>query len=257
MEHHFNVDIAVKYGMLEAVILNNLYFWIKKNEANDKNYHDGYYWTYNSAKAFHKLFPYVSEHRIRNALKHLEEEGLIVTGNYNQSAYDRTIWYALTENAISILQNYKMEVSKSQNQSCKNDTPIPDNKPNNEHIINIINYLNEKAGTHYRPTTDATVKVINARLNEKFTVEDFKTVIDKKTEQWKGTPMEEFLRPQTLFGTKFESYLNQTIVKEEKKQEPIVPRSKAYREFEPEPEIEAVEMPDDVRENYNRFMNGL
>jgi uncharacterized phage protein (TIGR02220 family) len=127
----------------------------------------------------------------------------------------------------------------------------------NKKIECIIDYLNTKLGTKYRASTKATKDVIKARLKEKFTVEDFKTVIDKKTEQWKGTPMEEFLRPQTLFGTKFESYLNQTIVKEEKKQEQIVPRSKAYREFEPEPEIEAVEMPDDVRENYNRFMNGL
>ena len=127
----------------------------------------------------------------------------------------------------------------------------------NKKIECIIDYLNTKLGTKYRASTKATKDVIKARLKEKFTVEDFKTVIDKKAEQWKGTPMEEFLRPQTLFGTKFESYLNQTIVKEEKKQEPIVPRSKAYKEFEPEPEIEAVEMPDDVRENYNRFMNGL
>lgn len=125
MEHHFNIEIATRYGILEAVILNNFYFWIKKNEANDKNFHDGYYWTYNSAKALHKLFPYASERKIRNAIKMLEDEGLIITGNYNQSAYDRTMWYALTENAISILQNCKMEVTKEQNQNAENVRPIP------------------------------------------------------------------------------------------------------------------------------------
>ena len=252
MEHHFNVEIAEKYGILEAILLNNFYFWIKKNEANDKNFHEGRYWTYNSAKALHRLFPYASERKIRSAIKHLEDEGLVLTGNYNNSAYDRTMWYALTENATCILQNRQMEEAKTSNESCKNVTPIPDNKQNNEQIVNIINYLNEKAGTHYRPTTDATVKVINARLNEKFTVEDFKIVIDKKTKQWKGTKMEEFLRPQTLFGTKFESYLNQTIVKEEQS-EPQQPRTKAYKEFEPEPEIDAVQMPDEIREQLNKI----
>ena len=252
MEHHFNVEIAEKYGILEAILLNNFYFWIKKNEANDKNFHEGMYWTYNSAKALHRLFPYASERKIRSAIKHLEDEGLVLTGNYNNSAYDRTMWYALTENATCILQNRQMEEAKTSNESCKNVTPIPDNKQNNEQIVNIINYLNEKAGTHYRPTTDATVKVINARLNEKFTVEDFKIVIDKKTKQWEGTKMEEFLRPQTLFGTKFESYLNQTIVKEEQS-EPQQPKPKAYKEFEPEPEIDAVQMPDEIREQLNKI----
>ena len=125
MEHHFNIEIATQYGILEAVILKNFYFWIKKNEANDKNYHDGHYWTYNSTKALHKLFPYASERKIRNAIKKLEDEKLIITGNYNQSAYDRTMWYALTENAISILQNCKMEVTKKENQNTENVTPIP------------------------------------------------------------------------------------------------------------------------------------
>lgn len=244
MEHHFSVDIAVRYGMLEAVLLNNLYYWITKNEANDRNYHDGYYWTYNSAKALHKLFPYVSERKIRNALKHLEDEGLIVTGNYNQSAYDRTMWYALTENAISILQNCKMEDAKLSNQSVKNVTPIPNN---NTDIEQIINYLNKKANTNYRANTKETIRTINARLKAGFTVEDFQKVVDKKVAQWKGTEMEQYLRPQTLFGTKMESYLNQNIVKEEKK----MSEPRRYKEFEAEPEIDAVPMPDEVRQKAN------
>ena len=59
---------------------------------------------------------------------------------------------------------------------------------------------------------------INARLKEGFTVEDFKTVIDKKVDEWKGTELEQYLRPDTLFGTKFESYLNQNIIKKEHKE---------------------------------------
>lgn len=73
----------------------------------------------------------------------------------------------------------------------------------------IINYLNQRAGTHFRHTSADTQKHIRARYNDGFEFGDFKTVIDKKVKEWKGTEMEKFLRPATLFGTKFEGYLNQ------------------------------------------------
>lgn len=73
----------------------------------------------------------------------------------------------------------------------------------------IVSYLNEKAGTNYKPTTKKTQALIKARFSEKFTLEDFKAVIDIKAAEWLGTEMQKYLRPETLFGTKFESYLNQ------------------------------------------------
>lgn len=72
----------------------------------------------------------------------------------------------------------------------------------------IIDYLNEKARTKYRATTAKTQSLIRARLSEGFVVGDFKTVIDKKCAEWQGTEWEKFIRPETLFGTKFEGYLN-------------------------------------------------
>ena len=72
----------------------------------------------------------------------------------------------------------------------------------------VVDYLNEKAGTHYRAGVAKTQSLIKARANEGFTEADFRTVIDKKCADWIGTEYEQYLRPQTLFGTKFESYLN-------------------------------------------------
>lgn len=99
---------------------------------------------------------------------------------------------------------------------------VPTNKytkPLNTNILNtnkyngafteIINHLNAVLGTNYKPTTKKTKDLIQARLKENFTVDDFKTVIDKKHKQWRGTEMEKYLRPETLFGTKFEGYLNE------------------------------------------------
>ena len=99
------------------------------------------------------------------------------------------------------------------------ETPKETNKENKDKKkalrFEIIKYLNQKTGVHYKPNTPETVKHINARLKEGFTLNDFKYVIDVKCAEWKGKitkdgkNMEDWLRPITLFGTKFESYLNQ------------------------------------------------
>ena len=126
MQHSFNVELAKEYGILEAVLLNHLWFWIKKNKANNDNYFDGNYWTYNSKKAFSELFPYASERQIDYALKKLIDCGLVITGNYNKSSYDRTLWYAITKVGYSILQNCEMETTKLLNGNDKIVQPIPD-----------------------------------------------------------------------------------------------------------------------------------
>lgn len=74
----------------------------------------------------------------------------------------------------------------------------------------VVSCLNEKTGNRYRHQTEETRRLIRARQREGYTLDDFKTVIDKKVKEWKGSEFEKFLRPATLFGNKFESYLNQT-----------------------------------------------
>lgn len=169
MEHSFDIEIAVEYGVIEAILLKHLYFWIKKNEANEKNKHDGYYWTYNSMKAFGELFPYVSERKIRNALKHLEAEGLLITGNYNKSAYDRTMWYALTEKGFSILQKRKMENSKKSNQNVENVKPIPDintdKEPDKEPYI-YIQDAEKQTSESKNSAPEETIESVIAELPE-------------------------------------------------------------------------------------------
>lgn len=78
----------------------------------------------------------------------------------------------------------------------------------------VISYLNDKAGTSYRPSSKQTQTLIRARIKEGFTLNDFKAVIDGRVSAWGKDPkMVDYLRPQTLFGTKFESYLNAPTVK--------------------------------------------
>lgn len=212
MEHSFDIRIAKDYGIQPAIMLKHLYFWIEKNRANETNYNDGHYWTYNSKKAFAELFPYMNARQIDYAMKKLIDEGLVITGNYNKVAYDRTLWYAITKKGYCILQNCEMEETKLSNGNNKNVEPIPDIntdvKTDGKPYKDIVEYLNEKSGKSFRAETADTKKHIKARLSEGFTIDDFKSVIDKKCAEWLGTDMEQYLRPQTLFGTKFESYLN-------------------------------------------------
>lgn len=78
-----------------------------------------------------------------------------------------------------------------------------------EQIAEIVAYLNEVCGTNYRANSKQTKEKIHGRLSEGFTVDDFKAVVDSKAREWKGTQMEQYLRPDTLFcPSKFESYLN-------------------------------------------------
>ncbi|MGN0768699.1 MAG: conserved phage C-terminal domain-containing protein [Christensenellales bacterium] len=93
------------------------------------------------------------------------------------------------------------------------DTTDTDTVSITETITEIISYLNSVLKTRYRVNNKVTQKHIKARLSEGYTVDDFKTVIDKKVAEWRGSEMEQYLRPETLFGTKFESYLNATINK--------------------------------------------
>ena len=81
--------------------------------------------------------------------------------------------------------------------------------------IYIVEYLNQKAGTKYRAASKKTQTCIHERFAEGFSIDDFKTVIDKKCADWMGTAYEQYLRPETLFGTKFESYLNAKVTKKQ------------------------------------------
>ena len=114
-------------------------------------------------------------------------------------------------------------LGKKSEKESKNSEKNPTNNNtiynyNNTNILNniyssVIDYLNEKTERtgkeKYSSTSPKTQTLIKARLREKYELEDFKIVIDKKCKEWLGTDMEKYLRPETLFGNKFESYLKQ------------------------------------------------
>ena len=94
-----------------------------------------------------------------------------------------------------------------------------------EKVNSIINYLNLKANAMYKATNSKTINLVKSKLKDGFTVDDFKTVIDKKVKAWNGTLFEQYLTPFTLFGDKFEIYLNQNI--------PTTSRTNTNNSYEP------------------------
>mgnify|MGYP001071779507 CR=1 FL=1 len=143
MNHSFNVEVATKYGMLEAVLLENINFWVAKNKANEKNFYDGFYWTYNSITALSKLFPYASRATIFRALHNLEDAGLILAGNYNKDASDKTKWYTLTKKGELLLNGTEACQPESNagsgNNAFQNETTLFQNETTLPYINTDIN----------------------------------------------------------------------------------------------------------------------
>lgn len=127
-KHILDIGVAQLVGTNAALILENISYWCEHNAANNANLHDGHYWTYNSTKAFGELFPYMTVNVIRTALKKLKDNGLILTGNFNKSAYDRTTWYTLTEKAEAML-----DVNVHSDEPDQEETTTEDPTPSHAH----------------------------------------------------------------------------------------------------------------------------
>lgn len=157
----------------------------------------------------------VSKPTIISALKSLVEKGYLI----RREEFINGVQFNRYKANLPLLKNLYYPDKETLTEGVKNFNGgskgiLPNNKSNNKSLNNkeiyenVIARLNEKAGTNYRPTSKATQGHINARIAEGYTVEDFYTVIDKKCAEWKGGKMEQYLRPETLFGSKFENYLN-------------------------------------------------
>ncbi|WP_147441040.1 MULTISPECIES: conserved phage C-terminal domain-containing protein [unclassified Lactobacillus] len=226
-----DTDLAVALGSngdREAIVLQQLNYWLHSKWAKEIN---GRMWIYNTFENWQKdNFPWLSLPTVKRIFTKLEKKGLIITGNFNKAGFDKTKWYSIDEDRLNELvshasyQNDTTRVSKRDDGEYQNDTTYTRDytdtttdkdiyssaKAEPAIYKEVIDYLNEKAGTKYKSTSKATQRLINARANDGFKVADFKHVIDTKCAQWRGDKkMAKYLRPETLFGTKFESYLNE------------------------------------------------
>ena len=208
-----NKQLAKAFGLEEAVILgelaSQLEYWQQRGEVNN-----GYFYsTIENIKDSTTL----SEKRQRSALNALKKAGIIDVKLAGMPA-KRYIRINESQLAPILLNNSGQNGATSYAETAEQVTPkqptnnnnINNNKNNNnkEIYIAVVGYLNSKAGTHYKATSKATQQHINARLAEGYKQEDFLRVVDNMWTAWKCTEWEQYLRPSTLFGSKFENYLN-------------------------------------------------
>lgn len=155
--------------------------------------------------------------KVRTILKRFKEAGYIEDIANGKGTKGKETRVRLTmrqqlfnNNATNKSEQLQQVEGGKQQQSNNNVTTLSKKKEKDNNIYTlVIDYLNKKANTNYRPTTKNTQSFINARVKEGYTVEDFKKVIDNKSKEWLNTDFEKYLRPATLFGTKFENYLNE------------------------------------------------
>jgi uncharacterized phage protein (TIGR02220 family) len=163
---------------------------------------------------------------------------LSVTPNVAKSTYYRIIQYGI-DTFPNYIKNYSLVKKRNEliimfygkTETIKEEDVVtvakvkvprqPKVKPitNDDLILEIVNFLNECTGKSYKANSKLAIVNINARLKEGYTKDDFIKVISVKSTKWLGTKWEDYLTPNTLFGNKFESYLNENINTEKTKQE--------------------------------------
>lgn len=230
--HAFNVNIACELGVECAVVYYDITYYLANNIDNNKHFHDGYHWMYNSFRAFESHFPYFNAKKISRILKKLEDSGYLITGNFNKVQFDKTKWYA-----SPIFEEEYFRTKKSRDgggsvaYKSANDIDgitqqvrtgqgtlfdVPEEQKNNHknkktyenEIKEVIDFLNSKVNRNFKPDTGQTVTDLTRWFKKGYKVEDIKQMISFKVNQWKGTDNEQWLIPSTLFRkSNFEGYV--------------------------------------------------
>ena len=167
MVHFFDTEVAKKFGINCAIILNSLEMWLDKNKANEEYIHDNRVWVRNSKKAMTELFPYLNERQINYAIQKLIDDGIILKNNFNEKTNDRTLWLTISDSGFSILQNCKMHFTK-----LSNDNNIVYN--------NIYNNINSNDISSIYNTKELNIN--NTNYNSINNISNIKKEIQKKKE---------------------------------------------------------------------------
>lgn len=204
-----------------AALLNQLIYWSDRTHRKD-----GYF--YKSYKEWEDEI-YLSKYQVMRSIKKLKSMGIVETALKKANGAP-TVHYKVDSKVTSqwivkFLNNGKSTNltmdSKETQESLTEITTKTTTEITNNNILSgnptvsripykeIVDYLNKKTGKNFKHKTAKTRKFIEARWNQDFRLDDFKKVIDVKTDEWLNTDSDKYLRPETLFGTKFEGYLNQ------------------------------------------------
>lgn len=215
------VYIKITEDYPSAALLNQMIYWSDRTSRKD-----GYFY-----KSYNEWYEelHLTEYQVRRATKKLKSFGFVDTALKKANGAP-TLHYKVDTKEVSEwilkklkngnLRNSRMDSEETQESLTEITTEITTETTNNNILSGnptvsripykeIVDYLNEKTGKNFKHKTAKTRKFIEARWNQDFRLDDFKKVIDVKSDEWLNTDSDKYLRPETLFGTKFEGYLNQ------------------------------------------------
>lgn len=129
VHHSFDINLATKYGVHEAILIHHFQHWIRFNKIKGKNHHDGRTWTYQSREDLAIHFPYMNANQIRRLTDKLVKYKVLMKGNYNKSHMDKTIWYAFENEEEFSIGKFATSTGKNANGVDENAKAIPDTKP--------------------------------------------------------------------------------------------------------------------------------
>ena len=240
-EHPILVDreLASVIGLNEAIVLQQLNYWLHSKSAKQIN---GRLWVYNTYDNWRKdNFPFWSRNTIRRAFDSCIKRGLIITGNFNKAGFDKTKWYSIDIEKLDEVMgsacaqngqtsepkwadgsNQDGHTNTRDYQETTQKTTTRDKgqaQPAQPSIAaqrrEVIQYLNQKTGKHFKPDADGNKRIIEPRLKEGYTVDEMKKVIDNMYSLWHGVTFrngelgDNYLKPETLFrSSKIDGYLN-------------------------------------------------
>ena len=208
------VYLKITEDLNTALLLNQLVFWSDKSKRTD-----GFF--YKTYGEWHEEI-HLSEYQVRRSVKKLKELNIVETklkkANGSPTLHYRVLMNNLSDSIlknvqIGILRNSRNDTKETKDSLTDDYTDdynnIMSSKPDLIPYQSIIEYLNKKTRKNYK-VTDKWKSLIKARWNEGQREDDFKKVVDVKTKQWiENIEMNKYLRPQTLFGNKFDEYLNE------------------------------------------------
>ena len=126
MRYSFDTELAARYGVEEAILLDHIRFWCEKNQSNPDCRKEGRCWMYASAARLAEHFPFWSVPKIRRLLKSLVRQGALLEGRFGRFAFDRTLWYAVSESVLSMFQNRHLQEMNSEHSSDESARAIKD-----------------------------------------------------------------------------------------------------------------------------------
>lgn len=157
-----NRNLAKYLGVTEAIVFQQIHYWIKVNEKSNNNFHDGRYWTFNTLENWtKKYFEFLSLSTVRRTLKKLTSDGLLLTGNYNKLKGDRTIWYTIDyDRLIEYCEkklDKKAELSKKRSEAGKKgveskkvfESYLSKNEEPSDHFEQMVENADKNSFVHF------------------------------------------------------------------------------------------------------------